>query len=491
MEEYLARIAEAGSLLESGTGEEHVLKQIQDYLESLKQDASPQLLISLAVEILNGEGFSDAAKLIAMHLWRDGVIKTRWQTLDEHTASVAKTQLLKLLRKPGWRRNVAETLALVAADIAVRDWPQRWPTFIDELVEIGCSGDDQAKIACAAIRFLGDEVVNSQETIVASRKQKISAAIVVSLQIIFPFLCGLATQEYTKRQTEQHDADLLLAALSAIEALVNFSPLRVVFEFNVFDACVHLLADEELRGSALDCLDIIVSTRGSSARNCEKLLRDNYFPLLMKTIIDLHALESEYAEDHHEFQRRMCHIFATGGTSFLEPAFGQHSGASGDNIRSGLVPFLEMMLRMAYHRSLAVVSEAVAFWHTYLRTTFSDRDLMSDMASAVISIIAYDLARIEGAKRAGGKNSNLLLSDDVDQPEEILAALVKARSSAIDCARAGVKVSQTVVLQAPETKTSIDYLDLLLFCFFYSPRRRARWRLPYLLLVHLEPVLRY
>mmetsp|Transcript_18300 Transcript_18300/g.73354 ORF Transcript_18300/g.73354 Transcript_18300/m.73354 type:complete len:237 (+) Transcript_18300:1016-1726(+) len=230
---------------------------------------------------------------------------------------------------------------------------------------------------------------------------------------------------------------------------------------------------------------------GSSARNCEKLLRDNYFPLLMKTIIDLHALESEYAEDHHEFQRRMCHIFATGGTSFLEPAFGQHSGASGDNIRSGLVPFLEMMLRMAYHRSLAVVSEAVAFWHTYLRTTFSDRDLMSDMASAVISIIAYDLARIEGAKRAGGKNSNLLLSDDVDQPEEILAALVKARSSAIDCARAGVKVSQTVVLQAPETKTSIDYLDLLLFCFFYSPRRRARWRLPYLLLVHLEPVLRY
>lgn len=235
-------IAAANVALESLTGSlDHVsaLQLAQHLLMPVFTPSSPNPslnIIHYAFHIL------DVHLLNSVKPWTEfpDEVRSALRTLATNAISQLNDQHPSLLFQ--------KAVSLIVA-LALREWPQRWPDFLDQLL----SPSNPPVIVCHVLEDLSEQVHVFSDRIENARRQELRHAMVLTLPQILDYV--------TKSIQIAHDlrnSAALSAALSCLQSIIPWADLRALFKAAAPNACLALLSNPEFRDSALEALEAFV-----------------------------------------------------------------------------------------------------------------------------------------------------------------------------------------------------------------------------------------
>ncbi len=146
---------------------------------------------------------------------------------------------------------VVKAAALVVA-LAVREWPQQWPTFVDDLL----GGNLPQQVVCAVLRILSEEVHEFYSSIESLRRNELTQEMAKNLPKMLTYITSAANHFVSTA-----DSQGLSAAIAAIEAFMTWAPLSAIFSAGLPTACISLLRNAEFCSAALSALNVLVQRK--------------------------------------------------------------------------------------------------------------------------------------------------------------------------------------------------------------------------------------
>jgi len=443
MQEHVARLATAAAALSVSGTSNQVLSELQAYVESLKAQAETTLLLEIFYEIVGKGQRTDAERVLAFHIFEDAILRQRWHGMDQALRSNVREVTFSWLLRDDWTPVISRKIAMSVGGIAEREWPENWPSFIEDTIGLAARGGRVAEMALMVLEFFNEDITMFNDSITPKRRQVLSSALSVSLKAILPFLCQLLASEYDKRRAGGANAELLLGALQTMSSILTWAPLFETFQFVVLDALLQLLRDEELRDISLDCLSKIVNTRGTRARGADEAVRSKLFPGIVQAARDLGVSDPTYRPDTYELQKRLCGTVADAGVSFLEdvlvpvesPTFGGESSAVTNS-------YLQLMLDITMHPGLPISHACMPFWSAFFRSKAGALPVFGGLQLAFLKVAAMKECVSVDETEYSGRNEEMHQAD-FDTLAEFGASLVKLKGVVAEAARAAAKLHPT------------------------------------------------
>lgn len=195
----------------------------------------------------------------------DETIMQRWNTLAAENQQAIRNFIINLVvRECTSFHHIRQNRALLTkmnttlVSIAKREWPVRWPTFIQDICSSAGPQDPMVENNLNLLRLVGEEVFEFGEKTLTSRwierKKK-------ALAEDFRFIMELCVIVIVNAQ----DTNLLKAALSTLEVYVPWMTPEVIYNEQVLERISQLVVgDGNVRVEAVRCLTEISATRMSS-----------------------------------------------------------------------------------------------------------------------------------------------------------------------------------------------------------------------------------
>lgn len=272
---------------------ERVLDAFKTSLEPAAAVAHAHTLLS---PILNrtSSALSSPEILFAFHLLEQRVLNNgAWLSHPNELRKMVRSLAVTLVANSSnnFPHFVAEKARALLIALAVREWPQHWPTFMDDVL----SAQLPKSTVCALLRILSEEVHEFSDCIETSRRTELAHAMALVLPNMLSYITDAANVFATSAQY-----DGLRAALAAIEALLSWAPLPVVFEAHVPEACITLLKNEHIADAALSALRVLVKRKesGKSTHDSQDgsefahaaAFRQIVFPALVQFVANTEAI---------------------------------------------------------------------------------------------------------------------------------------------------------------------------------------------------------
>ena len=143
--------------------------QAEALLAQLKES---QLCMELMLHVLtvDSDAHTDSIRLLSLTVLSDWV-KIWWNKVNEGDQTIVKKSVLELLHGPIGRspvRGLRTKLAVMLSNIAVRSFPQQWPSFLDDMARVVAGTSDaatvtveQKEIAFMAIEFTSADSIDT------------------------------------------------------------------------------------------------------------------------------------------------------------------------------------------------------------------------------------------------------------------------------------------------------------------------------------------
>jgi len=167
---------------------------------------------------------------------------------------------------------VKDGIARLVVEMAKREWPQQWPTFLSELFSLaqGPGFESQTELVLLILLRLTEDVVTFQSIESASRRKDLHQALTANVGEIFELLSKLLHVEVLTYQRhvaipnpgpDDHRQALVhcrlsQSILSTLNAHVDWVNINHIMaqEGRLLEQFCLLLTDEPLRLAAADCL---------------------------------------------------------------------------------------------------------------------------------------------------------------------------------------------------------------------------------------------
>lgn len=171
-------------------------QQAYDYIEQFKQ-TSPHIL-ELGFEFAYGADTSFELGHFGLQLIGD-LIKFKWKDLGQQAKLEVKNKLLYLITNLGRFKQInsvqveyplyfKNTLCLTFLELIKREWPQNWPSLLQELNEIAQKSVEQKILVFIIYRFLVEEfITNENPNLPAQRRKDIIQYLNANMDYVFGF----------------------------------------------------------------------------------------------------------------------------------------------------------------------------------------------------------------------------------------------------------------------------------------------------------------
>lgn len=157
-----------------------------------------------------------------------------------------------------------KTVALLSA-VAIREWPQRWETFMDDLL----SDPRRAETSCHVLRVMSEDIYDYPDSIEPKRRQELIHCMALCLPTMLNFVTVAASQF-----SQQRNYIALNSALQTLQAFVSWASIQPIFSSGVPTACLKLLHDLETRNGALATLTALVRRHFVQTGNSQHYLEE-------------------------------------------------------------------------------------------------------------------------------------------------------------------------------------------------------------------------
>ncbi|RLN88867.1 hypothetical protein BBJ28_00007309 [Nothophytophthora sp. Chile5] len=338
---------------------------------------------SYAVAIYRNPGGGDALELhtrrhFALHVLEHFVL-TRWRSLPLEDQIRIRSELVELLLRtngatedePGF---VREKKVALLAQIAKRQFPQRWPELMPELLQIWGSGaPQQVELVLMILRSLAEDCVSSSfnTSIPPARRKEILQGLNVCLPQLFPVVYQELEKQYalyrapsTAAEQKTRSQRLIHAALDMLKEFLEWMPLERPVEpsTNLILVAVLLLDDREFRVAGAECLEVFM-TRGFGKESRGIMLHSISQIIEKVETLDLTALEPDL-ESNLLFHKKVNDLLVTWGTCQLDLLLQDGPGAQEMAL---LHRILQNLSRLFAHPSLILTETQIILWLTVLK----------------------------------------------------------------------------------------------------------------------------
>lgn len=328
----------------------------------------------------------------ALHVLEHYVL-TKWSALPVAEQAALRTELVDLLlRDPSTGPDSAnpallpgasatdepvflkeKKVALVAA-IAKRQFPQRWPEFLPEILAIWQNGSaKQVELVLMILRSLAEDCVSSNfnTSIPPARRKDILQGLNACLPQLFPVMYQELEKQYAQYQSpaaspveKQSSKKLIHAALQMLKEFLDWLPIEKPVDpsTNLIYVAVLLLGDSEFRLAAAECLEVYMS-RSFGKENRKIMLQSTSMIIEKINALDLEDLASDL-EGNLRFHRKINDILVTWGSNQLDTLLL-------DSIQQqemGLLhAILQNLCRLFAHPSLIITEAQIVLWLNVLK----------------------------------------------------------------------------------------------------------------------------
>ncbi|KAL4093444.1 hypothetical protein PRIC1_010878 [Phytophthora ramorum] len=334
-----------------------------------------------AVALYRNPGGGDALELhtrqhFALHVLEHHVL-TRWDSQPVEEQQKMRAELVQLLLieddsdEPVFVRE--KKVALVAS-IAKRQFPQRWPELLPELLQVWSNGSSrQVELVLMILRSLAEDCVSSSfnTSIPPARRKDILQGLNVCLPQLFPVVYQELEKQYALYRSQTATAQqknrsqrLIHAALDMLKEFLEWMPLERPVDpaTNFIMVAVLLLDDKEFRVAGAECLEVYM-TRGFGKENRAIMLQSISQIIEKVDTLDLMTLEPEL-EANLVFHKKVNDMLVTWGTCQLDMLL---LDGAGEQEMALLRVILKNLCRLFAHPSLILTEAQIILWLTVLK----------------------------------------------------------------------------------------------------------------------------
>uniref|UniRef100_K3X1T8 Uncharacterized protein n=1 Tax=Globisporangium ultimum (strain ATCC 200006 / CBS 805.95 / DAOM BR144) TaxID=431595 RepID=K3X1T8_GLOUD len=339
----------------------------------------------------NGDSSSNVSALekhtrqhFALHVLEHYVL-TAWSVLPVSEQSTLRVELVELLLRTERSDSEEEPLflkekkvALIAA-IAKRQFPQRWPEFLPELLQIWqCGSAKQIELVLMILRSLAEDCVSSNfnTSIPPARRKDILQGLNACLPQLFPVVYQELEKQYAQYQSpttspaaRASSKQLIHAALQMLKEFLDWLPIDKPVDpsTNLIYVAVLLLSDPEFRLASADCLDVYMSRNFKDSRDI--MLQVTGMIIEKVSALDVLDLSSDF-EGNLRFHKKINDILVTWGANQLDTLLAQDAQSSPQQQQEEMAllqAVLKNLCRLFTHPSLIITEAQIVLWLTVLK----------------------------------------------------------------------------------------------------------------------------
>ncbi len=267
-----------------------VIKHNEAIVQEFKQSLNPESAVAAArlllEPILQDRPASDFETNYALQLISERILLIPpWLGHPESVRASVRQLAIDLVMHttPKHSNMVQEKVAYLIVSLAVREWPQHWASFLDDLL----AGALPPQMVLIVLRLLSEEVYEFGGSIAAIRKNELSQVMTHGVTKMLPFITK-AMDSFIN----SNDSSGMRAAMGVIEAFMIWVPVEILFEMRIPNACLSLLNHPQYAVSALTALQALLK-RNKLETGYHIGYRKEVFPALVNyTLTHMKSLQT-------------------------------------------------------------------------------------------------------------------------------------------------------------------------------------------------------
>lgn len=340
-------------------------------------------------------------------------IKLRWNAMSPDDKLLIKEAATRLVAEGTQgllveQAHIKDAVSRIIVEMVKREWPQQWPTFLQELRQLSSIGDTQTELMLLVLLRLAEDVVAFQN-VQSQRRREIHQALVTNLSEIFEFFLTTLNCHYTKYremknlqgingQTPEPEIHRRVteATLKTLSGFVEWMPVKYIVENDGLLPKIfcYLLSDADLRSEAAECLLQVASRKGhpSERNHLISLFSHDVMGAILSASNS--ASVEPFEEKSYAFLKKLCQVIANLG-SLLSSCWGSSNSEGGLPPMDLFETYLDALLATIRHPSQALNRITLQVWSTLLRhKAISELEAVRGAAPKLLKIATEKFVKV-------------------------------------------------------------------------------------------------
>ncbi|CAH0391468.1 unnamed protein product [Bemisia tabaci] len=397
-------------------------------------------------------------------------IKYKWYDMQQKEKLFLKENIMELLgagMEPLPAQNstlLQNALSRVIVEMIKREWPQQWPTLLQELHGACNRGCPQTEIVLLIFLRLVEDVAQLQNLESAQRRKDIYQALTTYMADIFTFFMDLiskhhslatASQGHPVGQQHIRIVQLILETLCGFVDWVSITHV-ISNDGRLLQTLCLLLIDPNFQNQAAECLLEIVSRKGKLEERKPLMILFSHDALTyineaVKTCQSMPISEKSYL-----FIKNLTKVLH-GMSTQLCSIWGKEDGCNGHKNSPNSHPisrpdafgvYMQAVVAFSKHPSLTIVHLINPIWNSFLKHDSISKDPVFltflpewvDASASKLIKMVYPAVRLENV----GHESLLYAVLDYDSEEEFNSFFFRSRTDFLETFRQATLVAPLI-----------------------------------------------
>ncbi|CAF0870378.1 unnamed protein product [Didymodactylos carnosus] len=377
-----------------------------EYIEQLKLNPLYSIHIGFDLIEYSNEGL---VKHFGLQCIEES-IKYKWTSFDSTQKVNIKERLWQLmLRLEQPPQHLKAALVRCVCEIAKREWPQQWPSLLNELQQLS----SKPEYVLLILAYLVEDVIVLQ-TLTSQRKRDIQTTLLEQSVNLIEFF-----NNFIPPSSVLYSSELIQNALYALTMFATFVPVEKFFtSSNIVQKVTNLLSDSSYRMKAAEYLSVLANRRGKQDERQPLLHLFTYLLQNGTTFNDILKLKIPISTDNYDYMKQY--------TVVIGALCEQLCYVCGNNTDKTTIPlpteftngsFLNVVLSIIQHPSLYVSSYGYQMWLQLIKSTIFNNDkskLLESIMPILLRSICHSLVRCplnDEQKQMNGDNGAPVDSD--------------------------------------------------------------------------------
>nr|WJM99467.1 exportin 5 [Ips calligraphus] len=407
-------------------------------------------------------------------------VKYRWTQIGQPEKIFIKENAMKLLAAGGVsdEPHMKDALSRVIVEMVKREWPQQWPSLLNELSDACACGETQTELVLFVFLRLVEDVALLQTLESNQRRKDIYHALTANMSIIFDFFLRLIELHVnqlrsctdingSKAAAHTRVVQVVLLTLTGFVEWVSMQHITAQNGRLLQILCL-LLNESAFQYSAAECLSQIVNRKGKIEERKPLMMLFNTEAL--QCIVSVAKNPGSVIDDpFYLFKKKLVQVLG-GLTTQLCTLLTKDPTYRPINFSL----FLEAILAYSAHPSLVLAHLANPIWNSMLKHEQISRDpVFLSFIPQWVQCTAPKVIKFNyptGANPSDISETVAYAKLDFDSEDEFSAYFYRCRSDILDSFRQATIVSSLVTfnyveqwllkcLSVPNTNCGLTFTD--------------------------------
>lgn len=385
-------------------------------------------------------------------------VKYKWNDMSVNDKVYIKENTMKLLQEGTHdilheQTHIKDAVSRIVVEMIKREWPQQWPSLMQELSAICKLGATQSELVLMVFLRLAEDVIVFM-TVPQQRRREILNGLMEYMPDLFDYFMETLQANYNIHKEMSSMADealkkqgqvacrLVITVLRTLEAFVDWVNVSFITERNGYLLVVlcEMLSDDSLQVHAADCMRAIANRKQKLEDRKPNLVLFDDAP--MSKILDaaVKASQAPLDEYHYRFLVKLCQVLTAVGFQLCV----LWNSPEGVLQPANFEQYLTAILTFTNHPSQLLGSITQSLWVAFLRHEYISADpIFQSFIPKYIESTRTTLVKI-GFPSQNNSPSCAYAKLDFDSDEDFYLFFTKYRAEIADTIRQATLISPDI-----------------------------------------------